>query len=91
MRLIDADALIEEIANMDISEQSKIFSVNMLRMAPTAYNLDAVVEELENGGQKMAEAKSMKPYGESSPSCHRYYKAISVKKAIDMVRNGGKE
>lgn len=47
MRLIDADALINEIANLNISEQSKIFSVNMLRTAPTAYDVDAVVEELE--------------------------------------------
>ena len=65
--------------------------IDAIQNQPTAYNLDAVVEQLENGGQKMAEAKSMKPYGKSSPSCHRYYKAISVKKAVDIVRKGGKE
>lgn len=55
---------------------------------PTTYNLDAVVEQLENGGQKMAEANPTKV---GRTVTHRYYKAISVKKAIDIVRNGGKE
>lgn len=55
---------------------------------PTAYNLDAVVEQLENGGQKMAEENPTKV---GRTVTHRYYKAISVKKAVDIVRNGGKE
>ena len=56
-----------------------------------AFDTEKVVEQLEKEGQKMAEAKPTKPYGKSSPSCHRYYKAISVKKAIDIVKKGGVE
>lgn len=56
-----------------------------------AFDTEKVVEKLEEEGQKMAEAKPTKPYGKSGPSCHRYYKAISVKKAIDIVKKGGVE
>ena len=58
---------------------------------PTAFDTERVVEQLEKEGQKMAEAKPTKPYGKSSSSCHRYYKAISVKKAIYIVKKGGVE
>lgn len=50
---------------------------------------DKVVEQLEKNGHKMSESKSNQPYGKSSPGCHNYYKAISVKKAIDIVKFGG--
>lgn len=56
---------------------------------PTAYDMDKVVDDLEKNGQKMSEAKSNKPFGKASPSCHNYYKAISVKKAIEIVKGGG--
>lgn len=74
-RLIDADALIEEIANMDISEQSKIFSVNMLRYTPTAYDISKVVEELEE-----LKEKSLSSYD---------YETMKI--AIDIVKRGGVE
>lgn len=53
------------------------------------YDLDKVVEQLEKNGQKMSEAKSNKLYGKSTPGCHNYYKAISVKRAIEIVKGGG--
>ena len=53
--------------------------------------IDKLIERLEENGQRMAEAKSIKPYGKSSPSCHRYYKAISVKKAISIVNQLAEE
>lgn len=53
--------------------------------------MERIVEQLEKNGQKMSEAKAIRPYGKHSPADHRYYKAISVKKAVDIVRNGGKE
>ncbi len=56
-----------------------------------AFDTEKVVGQLEKKGQKMAEAKPTKPYAKSSSSCHRYYKAISVKKAIDIVKKGGVE
>lgn len=65
--------------------------IKIIKEQPTAFDAEKVVEQLEEEGQKMAEAKPTKPYGKSSPSCHRYYKAISVKKAIDIVKKGGVE
>lgn len=53
------------------------------------YDQDKVVEQLEKNGQKMSEAKSNKLYGKSTPGCHNYYKAISVKRAIEIVKGGG--
>ena len=53
------------------------------------YDLDKVAEQVEKNGQKMSEAKSNKLYGKSTPGCHNYYKAISVKRAIEIVKGGG--
>lgn len=47
------------------------------------------MERLEELGQKMSESKSIQKYGESSPANHRYYKAVSVKRAIEIVKGGG--
>lgn len=52
-------------------------------------DVDKVVEQLEEVGQKMSESKSIQKYGESSPANHRYYKAVSVKRAIEIVKGGG--
>lgn len=56
---------------------------------PTSYDADKVVEQLEKNGRKMSEVKSNKPFGKAYPACHNYYKAISVKKAIEIVKGGG--
>ena len=56
---------------------------------PSAYDVDKVVEQLEDVGQKMSESKSIQKYGKSSPANHRYYKAVSVKRAIEIVKGGG--
>ena len=56
---------------------------------PTAYDVNKVVHQLEEVGQKMSESKSIQKYGESSPANHRYYKAVSVKRAIEIVKGGG--
>ena len=58
---------------------------------PTAYDVEKVVEQINAEGKKMSEAKAIRPYAKQSPADHRYYKAISVKKAVEIVRNGGKE
>lgn len=63
--------------------------VAMISNVPTAYDVDKVVERLEENGQKMSEAKSNTPYGKSTPGCHNYYKAISVKRAVEIVKGGG--
>lgn len=51
--------------------------------------MQVIVERLKKEGQKMSEAKSMVKYGKASPSSHRYYKAVSVKKAIEIVKEEG--
>ena len=56
---------------------------------PTAHDVNKVVEQLEDVGQKMSESKSIQKYGKSSPANHRYYKAVSVKRAIEIVKGGG--
>ena len=56
---------------------------------PTAYDVNKVVEQLEDVGKKMSESKSIQKYGKSSPANHRYYKAVSVKRAIEIVKGGG--
>ena len=53
--------------------------------------VEKLIERLEENGQKMCEAKSSVPYGKHSPSNHRYYKAISVKKAIHIVNQLAEE
>ena len=52
-------------------------------------DMDKIVEQLEKNGQKMSESKSIQKYGKSSPANHRYYKAVSVKRAIEIVKGGG--
>ena len=83
MRLIDADKLIEEIAEMDISEQSKIFSVNMLRFAKIAYDIDKVVERLER-------CKYWTPstYDEDGYCNDDSMEVIDLDDAIGIVRGG---
>ena len=56
---------------------------------PTSYDTDKVVAQLEELGQKMSESKSIQKHGKSSPANHRYYKAVSVKRAIEIVKGGG--
>lgn len=50
-----------------------------------------LIERLEENGQKMSEAKSAVPFGKHSSANHRYYKAISVKKAIFIVNQLAEE
>lgn len=87
MRLIDADAFERKVMCGDEEDvQDVIYS---LRDFPTAYDVDKVVQQLEEVGQKMSESKSIQKYGKSSPANHRYYKAVSVKRAIEIVKGGG--
>lgn len=87
MRLIDADALINEISEMKISEQSKIFAVNMLRTAKTAYDIDKVVEELKENSSNFQ--KSYKR--DNNIKFHKTHKAIQLNKAIEIVKTVNKD
>ena len=88
MRLIDADALKDTLLKYHYTtEHNQIF--RYIDEQPTAYSVEKVVEQLEDVGQKMSESKSIQKYGKSSPANHRYYKAVSVKRAIEIVKGGG--
>ena len=73
--------------------RSKTKLYNTKASAIKAWNtrkpMQNIVERLEKEGQTMSEAKSMVKYGKASPSSHRYYKAVSVKKAIEIVKEEG--
>ena len=54
---------------------------------PTAYSVDKVVEELRENASRYTK-KYTTPYGNNG---YRDTKAISIHKAIDIVKRGGKE
>ena len=54
---------------------------------PTAYDIDRVVEELGKNASRYTK-KYTTPYGNNG---YRDTKAISIHKAIDIVKRGGKE
>ena len=93
MRLVNVDDCDRELFYKQMGGKDSLITVetafDMLEALPTAYDVDKVVEQLEEVGQKMSESKSMQKYGESSPANHRYYKAVSVKRAIEIVNGGG--
>ena len=54
---------------------------------PTAYDIDKVVAELEENASRYTK-KYVTPYGNNG---YRDTKAISIHKAIEIVKRGGKE
>ena len=87
------------ISRSDVLElQRYIFGVSMLNSEEyikvsdvdnilTAYDIDRVVEELEKNASRYTK-KYVTPYGNNG---YRDTKAISIHKAIDIVKRGGKE
>ena len=88
-RLIDAGLLLDHLSGRLESMKDYDAIKDVVNTMPTAYDVDKVVEQLEEVGQKMSESKSIQKYGKSSPANHRYYKAVSVKRAIEIVKGGG--
>ena len=88
-RLIDAGLLLDHLSGRLESMKDYDAIKDVVNTMPTAYDVDKVVEQLEDVGQKMSESKSIQKYGKSSPANHRYYKAVSVKRAIEIVKGGG--
>ena len=87
--LISRSELINKIRGIVPGSQDVDFIVRLIEDQQTTYSVDKVVEQLEELGQKMSESKSIQKYGKSSPANHRYYKAVSVKRAIEIVKDGG--
>ena len=66
---------------LDVGSDIKDVIDNM----PTAYDVDKVVEELEENASRYTK-KYVTPYGNNG---YRDVKAISVNKAIEIVKAGG--
>ena len=97
-RLIDADDLLEQYSlkdatkygNKDAEQQAHSYSTmmlyeiaDMIEDAPTAYDVDKVVEQLEDyGNEEMCYYKNT-PYEKCVEEC--------INKAIEIVKRGGSE
>jgi hypothetical protein len=83
-RLIDADALIEKLKRISVFEcvrnsaDKNVFEI--IAEAPTAYDVDAVVEELKS----LSNAEADYYYAKSND-------VIDRETAIDIVKRGGVE
>lgn len=76
--LIDRSALIKELINKNIPPNRRINDIIMAQ--PVAYDIDAVVEQLED------RSTLSRPVGWS-----KAYEIITLEDAIRIVRAGGKE
>lgn len=86
MRLIDADKLIDfldvgHLCHPNELRFSELDVVNMLNHAPTAYDVDAVVKQLEDYGNEECAYYENTPYKNVIVEC--------IGKAIEIVKGGG--
>ena len=87
-RLIDADALKKDLKSVTLSNGTLVNTnavLYLLEEYPTAYDIDKVVEELEENASRYTK-KYITPYGNNG---YRDTKAISIHKAIEIVKRGG--
>lgn len=95
MRLIDADRLIETIKGTDTTYNPHFAIllnslINLVNEQPTAYDVDKVVEELDNEQEKW-----LRGYNQTLAMGmeHLYInlsgRAYGIKSAIDIVKRGG--
>ena len=85
--LISRSELIKEL-NKYCGNQRYLVSENIreiINNQPTAYYVDKVVEELEENASRYTK-KYVTPYGNNG---YRDVKAISIRKAIEIVKQGG--
>ena len=91
MRLIDADALIEAMKKTESEYENAMTcpswwsAFNVISEQPTAYDIDNVVEELQENASRYTK-KYTTPYGNNG---YKDIKAISIHKAIEIVKQGG--
>ena len=89
-RLIDADALKKDLKSVTLSNGTLVNTnavLYLLEEYPTAYDIDKVVDELEENASRYTK-KYATPYGNNG---YRDTKAISIHKAIEIVKRGGVE
>ena len=87
MRLIDADELINQgyeivVDGLQYDTCNKSIDIDTI---PTAYDINKVVEELEENASRYTK-KYVTPYGNNG---YKDTKAISIHKAIEIVKHGG--
>ena len=80
MRLIDADELKEELLDIKIPGLGWYKTDKLVDNAPTAYDVDAVVKQIEEYAECDAECREFN--GGHCGDC-------AYKKVIEIVRNGG--
>ena len=87
MRLIDADKLLNKIDAYMCGSQDVMFVKELIKEQPTAFDVDKVVEQLE----EKSKMNLKKGLIEVLPDEARpYLKAVeSFDKAIEIVRRGG--
>lgn len=103
MRLIDADLLIQEMskwywdkekqkaAENDVSPMDLLthLAITTVQEQPTAFDADKVVEQLEE--LKMRYFLTIANTGDADKDCAYKNIAISIDKAIEIVKGGGVE
>jgi hypothetical protein len=86
-RYIDADALIYKIRGIVPSSQDVDFIIRLIEAQPTAFDLDKVVQELEERiEQTFCESLSRNGNNRDAGIRNNAYH-----NALEIVRNGGKE
>ena len=96
MRLVDADEILRYMEDKEISQC--LYEVNegndkysstplydYVKAMPTAYDIDKIVEELKKNASRYTK-KYVTPYGNNG---YKDTKAISINKAIEIVKQGG--
>ena len=84
MRLIDADALKKDLKSVTLSNGTLVNTnavLYLLEEYPTAYDVDKVVEQLEDYGNEETHYYKNTPYEKCIEEC--------VHKAIEIVKGGG--
>ena len=79
-------SILEQLEEHSLSGKMDISNaIYLLEKQPTAYDIDNVVEELEENASRYTK-KYTTPYGNNG---YRDTKAISIHKAIEIVKQGG--
>ena len=85
MRLIDADDFKKFMQALCKAGSPYESFIELLDKQTIAYDIDKVVEELEKNASRYTK-KYLTPYGNNG---YRDVKAISIHKAIEIVKHGG--
>lgn len=82
MRLIDVDKLMQDIRNTITEQSSTIDWLNLINRQPTAYDVDAVVKQLE---MKIDNAE----FDELLTSNEKDAYVDAYRRSIEVVKGGG--